>query len=229
MKLAVMSFPARVAGLCVFFSCSLLLVAHTLGDDASAPDVDSVVTLLDLVLDADEATARKCLGVLTAHVQSRSLPPERVQKLKAELGERLRGIVADADHPLRIDAALLVACWGDRSSLELIRRRYLDAELPIEQRLAALQGLVAAGAAREVLNAVSDTINDPKAGSALRMGVIERLSGIQDEQFGPMIAELLVDNLPRFEEEVRPKAIEVLTQRPAWSAPLLVAIKKQDV
>lgn len=79
--------------------------------DNTAPPLDAVIPLLDLVLDADEATARECLGIVTRAAQNGELPTERLTALREQLGERLSAIVADTQHPLRLDAALLAVAW----------------------------------------------------------------------------------------------------------------------
>ncbi len=131
---------------------------------AAEADVEQVVSLLDLVIDTDEETARRCLKLVTNSVQDGSLDGERTQALRNDLSARLAPIVADAAHPLQFDALQLTAALGDADSVTQVARWYSDAQRPAEQRLAALQTLIAAGASRTVLDAVSDTINEPQAG-----------------------------------------------------------------
>jgi putative heme-binding domain-containing protein len=206
-----------------------LSIVLSQGQRMLGSDVDDVAALLDLVLDADETTARRCLGVLTTQIQTGAVDVDRVARLRAALGERLAPILQDGEHPLRFDAAMLAASWKDAEGLEVVRRRYLTADAPVEQRLAALRTLVAAGDARDLLQAVSDTINSDQAGQTFRIGVIEGLAAVRDEAVGPLIADMLVDNLGEWEPDVRPKAIEILTQRPAWTAPLLAAVQAKQI
>src|SRR5687767_3288362 len=85
----------------------------TAGDAPATPKQtpDTVVPLLELVLDADEATARECLGIVTRAAQNAELSPERIARLRDELGKRLGTIYSDVNHPLRLDAALLAVNW----------------------------------------------------------------------------------------------------------------------
>ncbi|MCA9031079.1 MAG: c-type cytochrome [Planctomycetaceae bacterium] len=204
---------------------ALLLFAspfRLVADDA-APDVDSVVTLLDLVLDADENTARKCLNVLTTHVQNRSLPDERVQSLKKELGERLNEIVADDANSLRFDAALLTAAWGDANGLKVVRGEAMKATSQ-EQQLAAFQVLVAAKD-KETIPIARRLLGQDKVEPEFQGNLIATLGRYVD----PSVASLLLEQIPKLSPDVAPKAIEVLSQRPLWSGPLLKAIAAKRI
>src|SRR5262245_51695673 len=106
-------------------------------DSASSKQAaDAVIPLLNLVLDADESTARQCLELVTRAIQNDELPAERIAALREQLGKRLKTIYSDAKHPLRLDAALLAAGWQDSEALRITRDTFADRNSSPGQRLA---------------------------------------------------------------------------------------------
>jgi putative heme-binding domain-containing protein len=202
-----------------------LAAALPADDGGAAHDIDDVATLLDLVLDADEATARECLGVLTRHVQSGTLAAARAAELRAQLTDRLAAILEDERHPLRLDAALLAAAWQDPQGLRIARERFLQRVAPEAERLAALQALVAARDG-SVLEEVGRTLADPTAASSELRGQFLGALGRLDD---PRVAEVVLTEYARLEPNLQPRAVELLTQRPAWSKRLLAAIQAQEI
>ena len=45
----------------------------------------------------------------------------------------------------------------------------------------------------------------------------------------PRVAEIVLEAYPKLAPDVQPRAIELLTQRPAWSRPLLQAIAQRKI
>jgi len=210
----------------------LLIVGQAVGahgssaaDEPSAPAVDQVVDLLDLVLDADEQTARKCLGVLAGSVQNGSLDAGRVKRLREQLGGRLAAIVDDRESPLQFDAALLTASWGDEIGVRFLRSRCLDAQAPADQRLAGLSVLLAVRDP-SALQVVERALSDPQANSVdLRGQMLAAASRADDLQ----VAVIVLERFAGFEPELKSRAIELLTQRPVWSKPLLAAVAENQI
>ncbi|MFV0442247.1 MAG: c-type cytochrome [Planctomycetaceae bacterium] len=191
---------------------------------AEQPKIDRAVQLLEFVLDADESTARHCLQSTTSAIQNGSVDAERMAALRAQLSARLKPIVQQPDHPLRFDAALLTTALGDPTGLEYLRSQVSATSVPTERRLAALRALVSAQDAA-VGAAVQTVLNDSHAEAALRTGVVEALGRWNDQQ----VATLLLSSYSGLAPDIRPKAIEVLTQRPAWTKPLLAAVAAKRI
>lgn len=194
-------------------------------DDGAAPDVDDVAALLELVLDADESTARECLKVLTRHLQSGTIPAARAAELRTQLTDRLAAILQAERHPLRFDAALLTAAWHDPQGLRIARERFRQRPAPEAERLAALQALVAVRDAG-VLEEVGPTLADSAAGSSDLRGQFLGVLGQLDD---PRVAEVVLAQFARLEPDLQPRAVELLTQRPAWSKQLLAAIQAKQI
>jgi putative heme-binding domain-containing protein len=59
--------------------------------------------------------------------------------------------------------------------------------------------------------------------------VIDSLSSLQDQAVLAEVAGLLVERLPQSDESLKPRVVEVLTQRPASTAILLAAVKSRQI
>lgn len=212
----------------IVFASSLLSISTVPGDDDApqpAPDVDAVVTLLDLVIDADEATARDCLGILTRSLQNGQLSPERVDAIRDQLSDRLTAILADADNPLRFDAALLTTSWKDPVGTRISRETFASTKSDTEDRLAALEALIAAGDAG-VLTTVQRALSDPDHHSVKFRGQVLTALARLDQ---PDVAGLVLSRFDDFEPELKPRAVELLTQRPGWTKSLLAAVAAEKI
>jgi putative heme-binding domain-containing protein len=206
--------------------CLFLASTHSASEDA--PDVDSVVTLLDLVIDADEDTARRCLAILTRSLQSGELPAKRVEGLRERLGTRLAAIVRDGEHPLRLDAAVVAAAWKDADGLRVAREAFAAGMLPAERRLVALASLVAADdetVLESVRRALAERTGDGAAAADFRGQVLAALGRLERAE----VAGVVLAEFDRLEPDVQPRAIELLTQRPVWSRALLAAVAEKRI
>jgi putative heme-binding domain-containing protein len=194
-------------------------------DSENAADVDSVVTLLDLVLDADEETARRCLGILTKSLQSGELDKHRVAALREQLADRLGAIIQDAKHPLRLDAALLTTAWKDSDGTKIARGTFVSGAAPPEQRIAALQALVAVSDPA-ILTDATAVLADRGRGTTEFRGQLLAALGRLDQ---PEVAAAVLAKFDKLEPELKPRAVELLTQRPAWSRELLAAVAQKKL
>ena len=199
--------------------------AITFADDDDAPNVDAVAGLLEFVIDADENSARDCLAILTRSVQSGELGGDRVASLRSQLSERLAAIIADGNHGLHVDAVLLAAAWGDADAATAARELLRSPDAVPEQRIAALQSLIAARHA-DVVPETTQVLADASAGSAeFRGQVLSALGGLER----PEVAAAVLEHYAQLEPELQPRAVELLTQRPMWTGPLLDAIVEQRI
>jgi putative heme-binding domain-containing protein len=189
-------------------------------------DPEPVVSLLELVIDADAETARKCLAVLTEKIQTGEIPATTVKQLQPRLEATLGSILSGPDdHPLHYDVALLATAWNDAGAAEIVRKVLRNSDQTPQRRLQALDALIAT-AGPQVLDAVSQILSAPQSNSAeFRAAAISALGRIDD----PQVAATVLENYSRLEAELQPKAIELLTQRTAWSRSLLDAIGRGQI
>lgn len=192
--------------------------------EAAGQSPDAVIPLLELVLDADETTARECLGIVTRAAQNGELTPERIAALKEQLGPRLAPIIADDQHPLRFEAALLAVAWSDPDATRLARERLTAPAASAGARLAALQSLIAAREPQAFAD-VQSLLNDASSPADFRQQVLAACGRLES----PDVAPFVLSKFAGLEPELQPRAIELLTQRPEWSTPLLAAIAEKSI
>jgi len=189
------------------------------------PDAEAVAGLLELVIDADADTARKCLHTLSEMVQTGQVSAEQSQALKPRLAGHLKKILAgDPQGPLYTEAALLAASWAQEAGLKAARAMFADAGSPAALRLAAMEALVSAKDPG-VGPAAEQWLADPKASSAFKASIL----GVMGRLGAPSIGQSVLRAYPDLEPELRPKAIELLTQRATWGAMLVSAVESKQV
>jgi putative membrane-bound dehydrogenase-like protein len=170
-----------------------------------------------------EAT-RRIFELLAGRVQSGEIAGEALQALRRGLRPvvqpRLDG---PDDDPLAIDAALLATSWDDQAARARARRAFLGASraraYPQERRLQALRALIAARDP-SILDAAAEVATARDGTAEFRGQVLSSLSRLDD----PRVAAVVLDRYPGLDAEVQPRAVELLTERPAWSLALLEAI-----
>lgn len=193
------------------------------------PDVAPIVSLFALVSKGDHpdfAASQKCLAVLAAKIQNHELTGPRLDELKKKLEPLLAQIIAGRkDSPLFIEAALLAATWKHPDAMDAIRKILVAAEQPEQRRLQALSALLAANEG-STLETVESLLAPSKQNSvSLRTGVLAALGKVESAEVGGIVLK----HYRSFEPELQPKAIELLTQRPAWAKALLDAVGRQEV
>ena len=211
------------------FSAILLLAACPSALIASQVEVDqeleSIITLFELVLEADPDTARQSLEILASKIQSGELSRETIAELRERLDEQLTGILQQPEHPLRLDAALVSASWRNPAAIDVARGMLKDPMQAPKQRQQALEALIAAGDP-ELLETVELLLGRDSAADLAFRGTIVNALGRMTE---PHVAKILLDRFHELDEELRPKVVELLTQRASWSVPLLEAIGAQHI
>lgn len=204
-----------------------MLVDRILGRKSGDPA--PLAMLLDSLVrgsSASPAAARQCLAMIAAKVQSREIAGEKLAAVRPKLQSVLEGVLkGKADDPLYLDAALLTASWRDEAGLKAIREVLLSEKHADDRRLAALNALVAAED-EGVLDAVHMILAGAKKPSPNLQGTVLASLGRLDH---PRVSQVVLGNYGRLPDEVQPKAIELLTQRPAWSKQLLEAIGKKQI
>jgi putative membrane-bound dehydrogenase-like protein len=187
-----------------------------------------IVRLVKLLVEkgSDPAGSQKALAALSAKVQSREISGARLESVRGELQALIQKVLADsADKPLYLDAALLATSWRDPAGIAAARNVYLSDRATQPRRVQALEALVSA-ADPSLERAVSATLSahqrQPVEIRAATLGALGRL----DQKW---VATVVLANYKSMEPALQPRAIELLTQRKAWSLDLLEAIGRGDV
>jgi putative heme-binding domain-containing protein len=184
---------------------------------------------------SDEKEKLAALGRLAACFRERTVPPALADGLRVEIRKSLDSLVVDADHPLAAGCHVLLAYCGDEESLKNAWNiaskpsRKADRGLPAREdvRLWALEAVLHRQIPGQAWSLVEGILAEDERSSTLdfRGNVIEALDGLDD----PEIAPIMLKAIPRLPDPLKPRAIELLTQRPSWSKALLAAVAAKQV
>ena len=199
-----------------------MIAAGALGAE-EADNLDSLVSLLELVIEADADTAKQCLGTLAEKIRTGQVPAATVEELKGRLAEPLRKILAGPeDGPLLADAALVAAAWKDAAALKTIRKLAVNSRSPQQQ--VALETLVLVGDKDALATAESVLLADEQT-IAAQQAALAAFSRSDAAEVGA----ILVKAYPQVADELRPQVIELLTRRAAWGKVLVQHIADKKI
>jgi putative heme-binding domain-containing protein len=189
-------------------------------------DPAAIVTLFGVFSNgknADAATARACLSALAGKVQTGEIAGDKLNKLKKQLEPILtRHLNGKPDEPLVFDSALLATTLKEPIGYSIVRQAFASKDRSEADRLRALDALIAANDA-QLPAAVAPVLT---SGSAkFREQVLGSLGRLDDAKVG----ELVLAAYGGMEPDLQPKAIELLTQRTAWSKQLMQAVAAKKI
>jgi putative heme-binding domain-containing protein len=190
-------------------------------------DPATIATIFTLVLQdakVDPAAAKSCLAILATRVQSREINGRQLATLRERLQEPLAKVLQNDRSPLFLDAALVATTWKDERAIGAVRSLLSDRKRSDQQRLAALDALIAAGD-DSLLMEVGKLLDDRQNSVALRGAVLSSLSRVEN----PLLGSAIVAIYPKLEPELQPRAIELLTQRATWSQQLVAEIGRGKI
>jgi putative heme-binding domain-containing protein len=184
-----------------------------------------VENLVQLLIRADTQESRngadRCLTLLCDKVQSGESVGSNGTALRERFLPVVRELLRDGNAgSLRFTAAVLAASWKDSPGYETARMALDSRQLPEATRVRAFHALISAGEGN--ILAIADRIlTAPGESAAFRGQLLAALGRLDD----PQVAKLVLESYPRMEPELKPRAIELLTQRSTWSIALLNAIR----
>jgi putative heme-binding domain-containing protein len=172
------------------------------------------------------AAAQRSLEVLAERLRGGAIPDAQRMLLRDRLSPSLSQILAgDPNGPLSLDAALVASAWNDPAALRAVSQALSSKRHSEGRRLQALDALIGTGDA-SVLDFAGRTIVDRENGSTKFRGEILGALGRLDT---PRVAEVVLNAFPRLDPDLKPRAVELLTQRAAWTLALLDAVDRKDV
>src|SRR4029453_5052228 len=136
--------PAPVKPLPIIALALALATAAAPRADEPTADVNSLASLLELVIDADPNSARDCLVRMAERIRTGGVEPATIAALKERLAGTLGKIIADPKHPLARDAVLLAALWKDPAAGKEVDSLARRAGGPDGDRQLAIATLVSA-------------------------------------------------------------------------------------
>lgn len=182
--------------------------------------------LLVLVSESRPEIARGMLTALAVKVQSGELKGEKLDQLKTALADSLEPMLGvESTHPLRLEASLLALSWRDPGAVGAARSLTMNRDESPARRLAAYNALIAAqdGCVEQVARTIFARVEQEPP--QFVGDVLAALGRSECETLG----EAVVKYLPSLPVEVQPRAVELLTQRPAWAKALLEAIGDKQI
>ena len=186
-------------------------------ESPSAADLDQVVALLELVLELDETTAAECLDKLVQQAQSGELNGARLAALRGRLEKTLQpALAADPKTTLHHAATLLATLWRDEAAANRARAIVFDESQSQERRSSALHALAAVQDAN-LLQATGKLLT---AMPTLQSALLAAFAHYES----PEVARDVLRVYPQLPAGVQPQAIQLLTQRTAWSKQLVAAV-----
>ena len=193
------------------------------------PSADAVEVVLRALADgpnADEGLARRVLETIATKLENGELTGARSDALRREIKPVLDELTKRKG-PLAQDASLVLAAWKDPDALAMARAMIGASSVAGEpQRLRAFEAVVASGDAKSALDAAERVLASSRGGSIeFRGRVIGSLGRLDD----PKVAELLIRLYPALDNDLKGRAIERLTERPAWAKTLLAAVADKRI
>src|ERR1019366_8168400 len=189
-------------------------------------DPVAVVKFIDkLTTDGRTETVNLCFAALTIKIQGNEIAGKQRDAFRELLRPKLKKLFDDEKSPLRFEATLLAAALKDADGLLSARVHFYDAKNPESMRLRSFEALVGAGVPDLVIDTTTVFRKDSKTTSVdFRGRILSTLGKVDD----PRVADFVFLYYDRMEPELQPKAIELLTQRPAWAKSLFkeIAAKK---
>ena len=197
------------------------------GADSGA-DVDVASQLVGTLLDKPTAreAAAECLEAIRQAARHGDLEAAEFQALRQQLGTRLSSLISSKAHDRLTGGAIALAtAWGDASARAAAVSLADDVRAADAARLSAIDALSVAEVA-ELLPLAARLLADVEGNTvALRRGLLAALGQCDREEIGAIV----LSAYDRQEPELRPAAIELLTQRPAWAHALLAAVASEKL
>ncbi len=175
---------------------------------------------------ANPVAARQCLAVLASKMQTGEIKPPEAKALRQRFEPTLHKLMQDrAADSLRLEAAVLATTLHDPAGVEAVRQAFASPKEPQRMRLRALEALVSIRD-RSVLDAAAAALGErgPQTQN-FRAAVLAALGKLDD----PRVAAVVLADYPKMEPDLRPRAIELLTQRADWGRQLVRAVADKKV
>jgi putative heme-binding domain-containing protein len=211
--------------LSLLWIAALICATTVRAQQSPAANVESLAALLELVIDADSDSARTCLQTMAERIRTSEIDAATIAALQKRLSGTLGKIITEREHPLRADAILLAALWRDPAAIKVVSAVAQSDKASTDERQVALATLIYAKDTTVIATAAAILMRHDDAARPLQLGVLTALSRSED----PTIAPLVLGNYPQLAADSQAQALELLTQRVAWSKPLLSQIAADKI
>jgi len=188
-------------------------------------DPTAVVKFVEkLSADGKSDSAKLCLTALAVKIQNNEITGKQLDLLQERFKPTLKGLMSDPKNELAIDATFLLAAMKDTSGIENARRLFLPKNSE-PTRIRAMNALLAARDHKEVLNQSHLIIREQQGSVDFRGKILAGMTSIDD----PEVPRTIFIYYSGLDPELKPKAIEMLTQRPSWAKSLFNEIAEKRI
>ena len=190
------------------------------------PQVEALAGLYELVTNGDRPNfgmAKQILAALAGRVQSGEIGAETKAGIRKGLWPLVSPELDKDKSEVRPEAVVLGTLLGDEKSLTLARAFASSDATPEANRVRALEALTAIKD-KEALPVTSKLLVSKTSSPTAKAAALSALSRLEDDKIAAVVLDAYAD-LPA---DIRPRAIDLLTQRDAWGKSLLgvIAAKK---
>ncbi|MCA1685568.1 MAG: HEAT repeat domain-containing protein, partial [Planctomycetia bacterium] len=193
------------------------------------PDAKAVTGLLArLIASRNADAARQGILALTSRLRVKTVPEVTVKEIVGGLTKAASGVMnRGAGDPVARELFILYATVGENNGVAASLAYVRDPGMPDDVRIRAFEALVFDSLPPFARDLTGDLLDpEKKAGSAEFRGRLLAAIGSRDD---PELATIVLKHYPKMEPVLKPRAVELLTQRPAWGRALLKAIGEGKV
>jgi putative membrane-bound dehydrogenase-like protein len=171
------------------------------------------------------AAAGELLANLSRRVRNREIRTEAVAAVRPQLEKAIAPLMAgESGDALKFSAANLAATWGQAEAAALVTGTLMDSRASEATRIAAAEAVAAAGG-DQAIKSLGAVLADGAAPLPLRRAVLSSLGRLE----APAVASATLAVYAKLPAPLQRDAIELLTQRPAWSRELIAAVEAGHV
>ena len=187
-------------------------------------NAEVVTSLVEYAAAGEPGQGREVLSSITRGIeQSGGRHDTLLDDLRAKLRPQITEVLKQGrGHHLYESYLYLGSILRQTDALDKLRDEFVSST-DNRFRLRAAQTLVAAGD-DQVVTEVKRLLADRRTPKSFRASLVDTLGRVND----PQVAKVLLDNYSNFEPDLKPRVVEVMTQRPVWSVQLLKTIKAQE-
>ena len=210
------------------------LIPRTIERLLESNKADARVVARLLSSSADEEITTEAIDLVLDRFRDHSLPAPLETALRREMNAAIKSMFGAPDHHINDFLTIAQAYCGDQESLKnavLWARsnqvREGERAEHEERRIRAVQAVLYRRVQGIVPTLVAAILaeNDSSSSVAFRAKVLDSLSSVDDPELAPAVLE----NYAGLPAEMKSRAVELLTQRPAWTKALLHAVAAKQI
>jgi putative membrane-bound dehydrogenase-like protein len=169
--------------------------------------------------------AGRVLKKLAERTQNRELQGDALISVQQVVTPALVAILKTPENNLYLDATMLAASWKNQAGFKAAEEVLKATRFGDDQRIAALDALIAADQPSALTEAAALLAKPEQAGPALRGRILASLGRLDS----PAVGTAVIAAYKSLEPELRPRAIELLSQRASWASQLLTAMGDKQI